>query len=255
MKKYALLFVVVFIVSSLCVPPETVSACSPNKPPAVKEKFNKADAVFSGKVLSVKEQVFSDKNTKEFTAVFLVDEYWKGDVSQYVQFVSSTYYPKSSDLMTCSFDFVPQVGKEYLIYSDYSKSKDVYERIEYWYEVELTDSNRADSEDLDFLDDGETSESMQNPFPLSTYTFDRDLSLGTSHESVRSLQVRLNQLGYTVAESGPGSKGSETIYFGPATKAALIRFQNAHLIPLGITQGTGYFGPLTRNLFSNTIVE
>jgi hypothetical protein len=81
-----------------------------------------------------------------------------------------------------------------------------------------------------------------------TNFFTRDLSLGTSGEDVLRLQKFLNQKGYTVAELGAGSVGNETTYFGPATRAALIRFQEAHALELGITQGTGYFGPLTRTL-------
>ena len=52
-----------------------------------------------------------------------------------------------------------------------------------------------------------------------------------------------------VAHTGPGSAGNETDYFGPATRAALIRFQDTYradiLTPVGLAQGTGYFGPST----------
>ena len=69
-----------------------------------------------------------------------------------------------------------------------------------------------------------------------------DLELGSSHACVRSLQVRLNALGFAVATTGPGSVGLETSYFGPATRSALARFQTSE----GISPAAGYFGPRTR---------
>ena len=74
------------------------------------------------------------------------------------------------------------------------------------------------------------------------YQFSRDLKLSTSNEEVRELQKYLNAHGFTVATSGPGSPNHETTYFGPATRAALSRFQEAN----NITPALGYFGPLTR---------
>ena len=83
------------------------------------------------------------------------------------------------------------------------------------------------------------------------FEFLRNLSLGSTGEDVRELQKFLNAKGYIVAISGFGSPGNESDYFGPRTKAALIKFQEFYkdevLIPLGLARGTGYFGPGTRN--------
>ncbi|MDE2038345.1 MAG: peptidoglycan-binding protein, partial [Patescibacteria group bacterium] len=80
-------------------------------------------------------------------------------------------------------------------------------------------------------------------------SFVRDLSLGAVGSDVRALQIFLNRHGAPLASSGPGSPGHETDHFGPLTRAALIRFQDAHassiLAPLGLLHGTGYFGPST----------
>jgi peptidoglycan hydrolase-like protein with peptidoglycan-binding domain len=73
-------------------------------------------------------------------------------------------------------------------------------------------------------------------------TFLRSLTLGSVGADVKALQQFLNQKGYKVAVTGPGSPGLETTYFGPATKAAVIRFQAA----TGIVPASGLFGPLTR---------
>lgn len=82
------------------------------------------------------------------------------------------------------------------------------------------------------------------------YVFNRNLALGMSGRAVTELQIFLNTHGFTVANFGPGSEGQETTYFGLLTKAALVRFQDAHvaaiLSPFGLSAGTGYFGPSTR---------
>jgi len=74
----------------------------------------------------------------------------------------------------------------------------------------------------------------------------RDLSLGVNGEDVRALQKFLNAKGYTVAQEGAGSLGNETTYFGPATKAAVIKFQLAR----AITPAAGYVGLITRGILA-----
>jgi len=80
----------------------------------------------------------------------------------------------------------------------------------------------------------------------TTFEFTKDLSLNMVNEDVRNLQIYLNNNGFPIASSGVGSPGHESNRFGPATKAALIKFQKANKIP-----STGYFGPLTRGIISN----
>lgn len=81
-------------------------------------------------------------------------------------------------------------------------------------------------------------------------SFARDLHFGEQGADVRALQQYLNCAGFALGESGPGAPGQETIYFVDRTKAALIRFQEAHaaqiLTPLRLARGTGYLGSSTR---------
>lgn len=74
------------------------------------------------------------------------------------------------------------------------------------------------------------------------YTFTTDLTIGSTGEAVRQLQMFLNSKGYTVAASGAGSAGMESTYFGVLSQSALAKYQAAN----AISPAAGYFGPITR---------
>ncbi len=77
----------------------------------------------------------------------------------------------------------------------------------------------------------------------SSYTFNANLTVGSTGTDVMNLQKFLNSSADTkVAATGAGSPGNESSYFGPATKAAVMKFQAKY----GISPVSGYFGPLTR---------
>jgi len=81
------------------------------------------------------------------------------------------------------------------------------------------------------------------------YQFATNLRLGAVSSDVQNLQKLLNMDAATrVSVSGAGSAGLETFRFGPATFAAVKKFQAAN----GITPMSGYVGPLTRGVL-NTI--
>lgn len=81
-----------------------------------------------------------------------------------------------------------------------------------------------------------------------SFTFTRSLSQGSTGADVMNLQKFLNMSADTrVSASGAGSLGMETSFFGPATAAAVSKFQTKYsadiLVPAGLTSPTGYFGP------------
>jgi hypothetical protein len=81
-----------------------------------------------------------------------------------------------------------------------------------------------------------------NTNSVSAFTFTRNLTVGMLNSDVLALQKYLNAHGFTIATTGAGSPGNETMEFGALTKAALIRFQKAnHIVP-----ASGYFGQKTR---------
>lgn len=82
------------------------------------------------------------------------------------------------------------------------------------------------------------------------FTFTTNLKQGSRGTEVSNLQKILNMSPDTqVAKTGPGSPGNETVTFGSATKAAVIRFQNKYakevLAPVSLTKGTGFVGSFT----------
>ena len=61
------------------------------------------------------------------------------------------------------------------------------------------------------------------------YVFNTNLTVGAKSADVMNLQKVLNMSADTkVASSGAGSPGMETSTFGPATKAAVIKFQTKY---------------------------
>ncbi len=82
------------------------------------------------------------------------------------------------------------------------------------------------------------------------YTWTRSLTTGSEGADVMKLQQFLNADADTrVAAEGAGSVGMETMYYGPATAAAVSKMQVKYradvLSPAGLVNPTGYFGPST----------
>ncbi len=85
---------------------------------------------------------------------------------------------------------------------------------------------------------------------LPAYSWSTPLRLGSTGPAVTELQRFLNSSPDTVVSlSGAGSAGNETAYYGPATAAAVSKFQVKYradiLTPSGLSAPTGYFGLLS----------
>ncbi len=75
----------------------------------------------------------------------------------------------------------------------------------------------------------------------------RSLSSGATHAEVKALQQVLNGDSDTrIADSGAGSPGKETDFFGSATKRAVQKFQEKYGIAKPGDSGYGNVGPKTR---------
>ena len=95
------------------------------------------------------------------------------------------------------------------------------------------------------------SAALNLPTQSCSYTFTANLKKGMRHPQVRDLQKVLNMYPQTtVANSGAGSMGLETDFFGAATARAVAKFQEINaadtLAPIGATKGTGNVFSLTR---------
>lgn len=86
-----------------------------------------------------------------------------------------------------------------------------------------------------------------SPAAVSGGSFTRALTIGSTGEDVRALQVALNSdVATRVASGGPGSPGSETTRFGALTEAAVKKFQVKYGLAKAGDTGYGFVGPKTR---------
>jgi peptidoglycan hydrolase-like protein with peptidoglycan-binding domain len=77
--------------------------------------------------------------------------------------------------------------------------------------------------------------------------FNGGMQKGTKGADVKRLQILLNSDSATqIAETGDGSPGNETSYFGMATMRAVQKFQELHGLAVPGDSGYGYVGPKTR---------
>jgi peptidoglycan hydrolase-like protein with peptidoglycan-binding domain len=81
---------------------------------------------------------------------------------------------------------------------------------------------------------------------ISCQKFENNLYYGMRSKEVRCLQEFLKSQGLKIYP-----EGLVTGFFGPLTRAAVIRFQERYakdiLYPLGLKKGTGFVGPATRS--------
>ena len=120
--------------------------------------------------------------------------------------------------------------------------------------IALLESFGADQSVVDNVNaslTGSTPTTTTSTASVCPHTWATDLTSGSAGADVKALQQFLNSDSATqVASSGVGSAGSETDFFGSLTTGAVIKFQDKYaadvLTPVGLSAGTGYFGPSSR---------
>jgi peptidoglycan hydrolase-like protein with peptidoglycan-binding domain len=125
------------------------------------------------------------------------------------------------------------------------------ELVELFIALEVIPADKADEARTVLSGQEETTPTTPTtPAATMSCNFTRNLTVGATGQDVMDLQKLLNLKGIQVAMAGAGSPGMESSYFGPATKAAVAKMQEAYaaeiLTPLGLSTGTGYFGASTR---------
>ncbi|MDD4972573.1 MAG: GDSL-type esterase/lipase family protein [Paludibacter sp.] len=89
-------------------------------------------------------------------------------------------------------------------------------------------------------------------FSTPAAPFTKNLYLNSKDSQVKTLQQFLNQNGYKLANSGVGSLGNETNFFGTLTSNALAKFQEANKDKVvGMMSERGFLGPITRQFINS----
>lgn len=111
-RTAAFLFMLVILISGLWIPPKQAHACSCAQVPSVQTGVEQSAAVFSGKVLEIKEPSFSvmRSSADPVRVVFEVKESWKG--------ISETQAAISTAMSSASCGYEFSAGKEYLVFAN-----------------------------------------------------------------------------------------------------------------------------------------
>jgi peptidoglycan hydrolase-like protein with peptidoglycan-binding domain len=90
----------------------------------------------------------------------------------------------------------------------------------------------------------ESALSVVGSTPTAVAVPETNLQAGTNSEKVKKVQEILKSLGYLSQET------QTTNYFGPKTKEAILKFQQANGLPV-----TGNFGPATRQAIKEHLIQ
>jgi hypothetical protein len=232
-------FALSLILGGLYVPLSAKACSCVARYTTTQEDKEAAAAVFYGKVTNI-QSTQTDKSVR-----LEVSKYWKGE-----NMTRNMTIHTAADSAACGYPF--EVGKEYVFFAHQDPDRSGYSVVSCSATVEasVATSVLTDLGTGIVIAGGDIISPTPTPVPPTNDPFLTNLSLGMSHPDVLKLQKYLNQNGYVISTTGAGSVGNETNYFGARTKAALIKFQTSRAAELGISIGTGFFGPLTRALLN-----
>jgi hypothetical protein len=186
-----------------------------------------------------------DLYTMSEQAVFIpgVDTIWSNRIdNEFLKKVPSLakYNPKAKWLLRQEVKFVPSKSNQdvYLTQATTDDFTTVTAGTQARFNPKALDSNTG-------IIPGLRGQVVTTDGSGTAYTFTRELTVGSVGEDVRQLQKILNAEGFIITKTGPGSVGNESTYFGPATRAALMKYQTFYRKDIGIKTATGYFGPAT----------
>jgi hypothetical protein len=100
-KLISLSLIVIVLAATVILFPTATQACKCVEPPSVEKEFERSKAVFSGKVIDIR----NDKNNRNI--LFEINETWKG--------ISQTQIILRDELSSCSLNFFE--GESYLVYA------------------------------------------------------------------------------------------------------------------------------------------
>lgn len=103
-RTIALSFALAVLAMSIYHPDPVSASCLPD-PFTVQEEYDRADAVFSGTVVSKK--MTRTGTSPGFAVVFAVERVWKGDVGETITLIQ----------YTTSVDFSFEEGRDYLVFA------------------------------------------------------------------------------------------------------------------------------------------
>ncbi len=228
--------------------PTKVIACSSFPGPVVnytvQDFYNKADAAFTGKVVSiVGDDMYGMGRSYKTKNYFEVTQSWKANLGKSVKVVGIDDGP------ACQYSYPFVKGQVYTVFAKFIDGE--YRVLEGGpgsddigvFTVEKTSEYKKYLEDVSRT--GLTNQQA------TKYIFKRSFGIKQNSVDVRELQKFLNHKGFVISPSGAGSPGNETTYFGIATKKALMKFQEKYLQEIGISNATGYFGASTRWFVNN----
>lgn len=167
-----------------------------------------------------------------------------GGLSEVFNFLNRSTSPDTSNTDTVQKAGKSEGTRQYISYEDYIK--------QFMFSSDSTLATTSSVREVASKIFGSSSKNtaVKNLKDCLKVEFKGSWYSGQRGEEVLEIQRFLNQNSRTrITDSGPGSKGKETQYFGSLTKEAVKKFQTLFakdiLESVGLNKATGFWGPST----------